>query len=109
MKRILKIITLIISGIIISIVPFYFFYLKDARDNKLIKEGELLKIKVENYKKEHHKLPESLLDLGIVETMEGPLYYQKRDSLNYIIWYGKSLGESNTYHSDSQKWEDRDR
>ena len=44
-------------------------------------------------------------ELGIKEE-EGvdALYYQKRDSNNYILWFGTTLGESVIYYSDSKTW-----
>ena len=77
------------------------------RDTELIKRGNELVAKVEAYKKRTDSLPSSLKELGIMETEEGPLYYQKKDSINFIIWFGTSLGRSKIYSSNSKKWEDK--
>jgi len=37
------------------------------------------------------------------------LYYEKKDSLNYIVWFAKSSEEVKTYYSDTKKWEDYQR
>lgn len=79
------------------------------RDKILISQGNTLVNKVELYRQKNGELPTSLSDIGIIEKAEGPLYYQKKDSTRYIIWFGNSLGESKTYYSDSKKWEDQQR
>ena len=97
---------------IITITPFllffvfYFTYLRNARDNELKREGSKLIIKIEKFKNEKGRLPVSLNEIGVKETEEGPLYYDTVDNVNFIVWYGTSLGESVTYHSNSNKWGD---
>jgi hypothetical protein len=88
----------------IFIIITFLVTLYSCYEKNLIKQGNELIIKIESYKKQHGFLPASLSDIGIQETEEGPLYYDKKDSINYIIWFGTSLGESVTYHSDSNKW-----
>lgn len=65
---------------------------------------------LEQFRAEHKRLPNSLKEIG-VEEQEGKdaLYYDKKDSSRYIIWFGVSLGESKTYYSDNKQWEDFDR
>ena len=101
----------IIIPICLLIMPlaYYFFFLRDQRDNRLMREGDELVKKIEGYKSTFGKLPNSLQDIGITQKEEDSLYYDKKDSIKYIIWYGTSLGESKTYYSDSRKWEDYDR
>ena len=79
------------------------------REEKLIKKGNDLVSKIELYKKSKGVLPASLSDIGIEEKEEGPLYYQRKDSVKYMVWFGTSEGESKTYYSDSKKWEDYQR
>jgi hypothetical protein len=74
-----------------------------------MKKGDNLILHIENYKKQTDSLPMSLKDLGIRETEKGPLYYRRKDSNTYIIWFGTILGESKTYYSDKKKWEDHQR
>jgi hypothetical protein len=40
------------------------------------------------------------------ETIKGPVFYEKKEEDHYIVWYGTSLGESNTYDSKEGKWHD---
>ena len=104
MKQKIKYFLIITGLVIIGLIAFYFLYLRDARDNELKKEASELVIKIESFRKHNGRLPESLSELGIKETEEGPLYYDKQDSINYNLSFGTSLGESETYHSDSKKW-----
>ncbi len=99
------------SKYIFSIITFffvmvllYFFFIRNTRENKLIKKGNKLIERIEKFKQERGSLPNSLTEIGIEETESGPLYYQKEDSLNYIIFFGTSLGESKTYYSNIKKW-----
>lgn len=91
----------VLIAIIISL-----FFSSCNQDEKKISEGNRIVEKIENYKKNKGKLPESIEDIGIKETMEGPFFYEKKDSVNYMVWFGTSLGEGVYYYSDSNKWED---
>jgi hypothetical protein len=104
MKR--KILT-IVSLVFIGSFALYFFYLRDNDEGKLMKQGNELVEKIEAYKSENGKLPDNLEDMGLEEKEEGPLYYQKWDSLNYLVYFGTSLGESMIYYSDKKEWDYR--
>ena len=60
--------------------------------------------KIEAFQKANGRLPESLSEVGITKKEEGPVYYQKKNSSSYEIWYGTSLGESETYDSTKGSW-----
>ena len=60
--------------------------------------------KVEKFRNEKGRLPNNLSEIGIVETESGPVYYEKKSETKYIIWFGKELGESATYDSETKKW-----
>lgn len=76
-------------------------------EKKLIKEGDKLVQRIEKYKTKNGHLPSSIEDLGIKETMEGPLFYVPMDSVNYMVYFGTSLGESMIYYSDTKDWDYR--
>lgn len=102
-----KYILLSVFGTLLLLVGFWFFFLKDARENRLMNEGEMLVEKIESFRDEHDRLPNSLVEIGLEETDGADvLYYNKRDSLNYTVSFGTALGESKFYYSDSQQWED---
>ncbi len=70
---------------------------------KLRKENELV-AKIEKFRTDKSRLPNSLSEIGIVETESGPIYYRKESETKYIVWFGKELGESATYDSDAKQW-----
>lgn len=95
----------IILIILILFVLIYFFV--PDRQERLIKEGNKDVKAVELFKKKHHRLPNSFEEAGIKTTEDYELWYAKNaDSTEYMIWFGTNLGESETYYSDSKKWED---
>ena len=69
--------------------------------------GNEVIIKVEKYKLKKGSLPNNLDDVGIEETLEGPIFYQKESDSTFIVWYGLTLGESRTYNSKTKSWDDR--
>lgn len=76
-------------------------------EKELKTQGNELVKKVEEYKKNTGKLPSGLKDMGLEESMEGPLFYERKDSVNYMIWFGTTLGESMIYYSDTKEWDYR--
>ena len=67
--------------------------------------GEEVIERVERYRQQHGNLPESLHESGMEERLDGPVYYTRRDSERYEVWFGTTLGESITYRSDREVWE----
>jgi hypothetical protein len=51
-------------------------------------------------------LPNTVEELGLVEPMnEGP-YYEKKDSLSYIVYFNIGFDNTKTYSSETKKWKD---
>lgn len=69
-----------------------------------IKLGNEVVAKVEKFKTEKGRLPNNLTELGIKEHESGPIYYKKESESKYIVWFGKELGESVTYNSETKQW-----
>ncbi|HFG0566524.1 hypothetical protein [Flavobacterium psychrophilum] len=90
---------------------FWFFYLRNEKENRLTNQGNEIIAKIEKYKEVNQKLPNSLIDIGIpiIDENNPPLYYEKKDSVNYIVWFAKSGEDVKTYYSDTKKWEDYQR
>src|SRR5258706_14513597 len=70
--------------------------------------GEQVVAKVEKFRQVNGRLPESLQEIGIeVKSLsDPPVYYEKKRSDHYIVWYGLSLGESMVYDSQTKQWEE---
>ncbi len=72
--------------------------------NAKIKAGNEIVNKIENFKKDKRKLPETLWEIGIEEKEDSPIHYKKESETKYILWFGTTLGESVTYNSDTKEW-----
>ena len=59
--------------------------------------------KVEDFRREKGRLPVSLNDLGMSESLQRPCY-QRLSASEYQVWFGTSLGESLIYDSATQTW-----
>jgi hypothetical protein len=94
------------------------------------KAGNTIVEKIELYKNANGFFPNSLQDIGYDEglgikgeyvcyeanifsvpsitVINGKIFcYQRVDSVNYMVWFGTTLGEGIYYYSDTQQWEDR--
>lgn len=73
-----------------------------------IRIGNTLVYKIEEFRSQHDSLPSSILEIGTDGVINGELFcYSKRDSSNYIVWFGTTLGEGVYYYSDTRQWEDQ--
>ncbi len=75
-----------------------------CNSNDKMKQGKEAITKIENFKMEKNRLPNSLNEIGIEESESGPIYYRKESETKYIVWFGKELGESMTYDSETKQW-----
>lgn len=69
---------------------------------KLCKLGDSVALKIEDFKKVQHRLPNSLKEIGIEED---PIFYILIDSNAYQLSFPLSaLGESAIYDSKEKTW-----
>jgi hypothetical protein len=68
------------------------------------KTGNEIVSRIETYRTTQGRLPEALSEIGFEETDSGP-FYKKIDNTQYCVWFGTTLGESETYNSHTRKWE----
>jgi hypothetical protein len=54
-------------------------------------KGNAIVEEIEGFKQLNGRLPNSLSELGI---QQDDLFYNKWDSVNYMVWFGTDLGES---------------
>lgn len=101
MKKVYKVLIVVIATLALGVILVWINYF--GRDYILTRQGNELITKIELYQKEHNELPNSLVDLGIEEKEDGPLYYEKSGSI-YRVWFGTGLGDSKMYFSDEKKW-----
>lgn len=50
------------------------------------------------------RLPEAVDEIGI-EDPDLDVFYRKVSNDKYWVWFGTTLGESETYHSREKKWD----
>ena len=87
----------------ILLAVFFVSSLACSYSEKLAKGNEVV-AKVESFRKDKGRLPNSLSEIGIEETESGPIYYRKESESKYTVWFGKELGESATYDSETKEW-----
>jgi hypothetical protein len=69
------------------------------------KLGNELIQKIEQFRNSNGRLPRDIREVAPEYWDEGgPLYYDKIDDRDYIVWFGLSLGESYTYESKTKEW-----
>lgn len=86
---------------ILAIGGLYFTVTKRSRELKT--QAVKLIGAVEKYRENNGRLPKNLGEIEFAVTLEGPLYYQRSDSVNYTIWLGAELGESTIYSSAAEQ------
>ncbi len=67
------------------------------------KASDRIVAKVESFKKSHGRIPTALSEIGVDEIESCPCYCKTSDN-SYIVWYGTTLGESDSYDSRTNKW-----
>jgi len=89
---------------VISVISLLLILTSCLVDSKK-KQAEEVIDKIYTFKELNSRYPTSLNEIGIKETEEGPIYYELKDSTSFVIWYGKGIGESAVYSSNTKEWE----
>lgn len=95
---------IIISLITVLVLVIIYVGLKKIGDINLEKQGNSIIQKIELYESKNGNLPNSLRDVGILES--SPWLYEKIDDKNYIIYYPLGFDESKNYYSETKEWKD---
>ena len=105
MKKIIKIIFIILSIVVFAfIIVMYGLHKKAEHDYQ--EKGTQLIAKIENFKQLEKRLPNTIEELGIEEPMnEGP-YYEKKDSVKYVVFFNIGFDNTLIYYSDKKEWKD---
>lgn len=87
----------IFAALLFLFEPVWLFHHSD------FKVGKQIISRVEAFRASHGHLPDNLKDVGMTED-DLSVYYRKDGDTHYIIWFGTTLGESETYDSDTKRW-----
>lgn len=61
--------------LLVASAATWFWLAPRWRAHQLIGQTGLIQASLETYRRHHHRYPESLSQIGLAETEEGPLYY----------------------------------
>ena len=78
--------------------PDWLFHWQDFR------VGNGIISRVDAFKKDHGRLPETLKEVGMNDP-DLNVYYCKAVDDEYYVWFGTTLGESETFSSLARKWD----
>lgn len=78
--------------------PTWLFHWNDFRT------GRKIISRVESFRISDGRLPETLEEIGVADP-NLRIFYRKTNDNEYIVWFGTTLGESETYNSRTKKWE----
>lgn len=92
-------------GIVLILAGIYWF-LRIKEDQYYREKGQELILKVEQFRENNGRLPNNISEMGLQETMEAP-FYEKKDSIHYIIYFPIGFDNSKIYDSQQKKWKDR--
>ena len=93
-------ILLAVLAIVLIIILLLIYEENQTYENK----GESLINKIENFRIKNKRLPNTVLELGEKEPMDQGPYYEKKDSVNYIIYFSIGFDEAKIYYSETKKW-----
>jgi hypothetical protein len=81
-----------------AVQPVWLFHWRDFRSaNEIVS-------RVEAFRVNHKRVPDTLHEIGI-DDPDLRVFYGKTSDEEYIVWFGTTLGESETYDSKKRKWE----
>lgn len=102
---------IILSSIIcltILLFGIWCFYISKERERQIMREGQVLIERIDDYIKTNKKVPESLREIGIDDSaVDFPFYYSKLDSiysLTIVQDFHDPFECGKTYYSNSKKW-----
>lgn len=96
----------ILAGVTLCFIAFVTVFWQPTRvlHWRDFRTGNKIISRVEAFRKSYGHLPETLRDVGITDP-DLRVFYQKTNDNDYIVWFGTTLGESETYDSHTKKWE----
>jgi len=100
--------TIVAVSIIVALTAVLYF-LKIGPDEivwvREIDKGNTVVRKIEEFRQQHGRLPNSMNEVGVDPLTSNQYFYQACDNRRYLVWFGTTLGESMTYDSEVRSWD----
>jgi len=88
----------------ILIITFFVIYgLQKQENNNYYKRAIVLIDKIEAFKYAEKRLLNNVNELGLEENMNDGPYYEKKDSISYMIFFNIGFDNIRIYHSDKKE------
>ena len=89
----------LLTGMVFFQKPMWLFYYAKLR------AGDRMISRIEAFRASHRYLPATLQETGY-ENSDEKVFYERISDNEYCLWFGTTLGESETYLSSDKKWEE---
>jgi hypothetical protein len=96
----------ILIVLILTVLIIVFYALQNQEKYNYQKRGALLIDKIETFRQIETRLPNNVNELGLEEPMNDGPYYEKKDSVNYIVFFNIGFDNVKIYYSDKKEWKD---
>jgi len=80
--------------------------MQSSEDARLIETGDVVVQKVETFKKQNGRLPNSRAEMGLPDSETSQPFHEKRGEENYVVYFNIGFDNTKAYYFDSKKWED---
>lgn len=96
----------IVVGALLLLVGGYLL-LVYYEDKSYKDRGNGLVEQVELFKKKNNRLPSSIADMGLEETMNDGPFYEKKSDTTYVVYFSVGFDDSFLYESTLKQWSRR--
>jgi phosphoribosylaminoimidazole-succinocarboxamide synthase len=94
-----------VSLAVILVFSMTFSACEWSHKRQIVREGNELIAKIEAFKKDNGRLPETLMEIGKKrEELEEPITYFKMSPTRYTLGALLSMNSSYNYDSDTKEW-----
>ena len=105
MKTLQKILVIVPTIVVLLVITYFILVYLETKSYD--RKGEALINKIEEYRKQTGRLPNTVENLGLQETMDMGPHYEKIDSLEYYVYFNIGFDSFRVYESGTKKWYDR--
>ena len=95
---------IVLAIVIVLLLVLHLLSVQEDRGYE--RRGQVLIDKVEAFRQVEKRLPENVEELGLEEETNQGLYYEKRDSASYVVFFNLGFDNTKIYYSDKKEWKD---